>query len=113
PSSNGSSLSCNLKMNRAANVHALVVAPMRKEVVKKPKRRDLASISGFVEAEFVGLSKHAQAGVCVQSHDILYRALSGHPLHFAAARAEGKGPRERAGWHGEWWTSKSSGCVLW
>ena len=52
-------------MNRAADVHTLVVAPMRKEVVKKPKRRDLASISGFVEAEFVGLSKRAQAGVPV------------------------------------------------
>ena len=63
-------------MNRAANVHALVVAPMRKEVVKKPKRRDLASISGFVEAEFVGLSKRAQAGVCI-SQESSFAELGG------------------------------------
>ena len=41
---------------------------------------------------------------CVQSHDILYVALSGHPLHFASARVEETGPRERAKWRGERWT---------
>ena len=29
---------------------------------------------------------------CVQSHDILYRVLSGHPLHFAPMRAQKKEP---------------------
>src|SRR6266581_9492107 len=50
---------------------------------------------------------------CVQSHDILYVALSGHPLHFASARVEETGPRERAKWRGERWTEANKGYVLW
>ena len=37
-------------------------------------------------------SEHRQE--CVRSHDILYRVLSGHPLHFGPVRAQKKEPSE-------------------
>ena len=41
---------------------------------------------------FAAAKAHRQE--CVRSHDILYRVLSGHPLHFGPVRAQKKEPSE-------------------